>query len=92
MLGPGTLFGISAWLACKERITVHFKQPRHFLTACTPEGVARRSNLDVDETGLLENPLPACARQAAGDSSRPEIDVSHCRLRNGFAVCDIGEL
>lgn len=92
MLGPGTPFGISAGLACKERITVHFKQPRLFLTACTPEGVARRSNLDVDETGLLENPLPACARQAAGDSSRPEIDVSHCRIRDGFAVCDIGEL
>ncbi len=71
MLGPGTLFGISAGLARKERVAVHLEHPRLFLTARTPKSVAQRTNLDVDETGLLENSLPACARQAAGDSSRP---------------------
>ena len=80
MRGPGALLRISAGLTGNERIPVYLEHPCFLLTACAAEGVAGGSNLDVDKTGLLEHPLPACTRQAAGDSSGPQIDVTDSRL------------
>ena len=92
MRGPGALLRISAGLTGNERIPVYLEHPRFLLTACAAEGVAGGSNLDVDKTGLLEHPLPACTRQAAGDSSGPQIDVTDGRLGHRLGICDIGEL
>ncbi len=83
---------ISAGLASNERIAVYFEHPCFPLTACAAEGVAGGPNLDVDKTRLFEHPLPACTRQATGDSCSPQIDVTDSRLGHGFGVSDIGEL
>ena len=90
--GPGAHLRISAGLASNERIAVYFEHPCFPLTASAAEGVAGGPNLDVDKTRLFEHPLPACARQATGDSSSPQIDVTDSRLGHGFGVSDIGEL
>ncbi len=92
MRGLGAPFRISAGLVGNERIPVYLEHPRFLLTGCTAEGVAGGSNLDVDKTGLLEHPLPACTRQAAGDSSGPQIDVTDSRLGYRLGISDIGKL
>ena len=66
--------------------------PGVLLSTCTAEGIDRGSDLDVFESGFLEHPFPACARQAPYDSARPEIDVADRLLRDRLAVCDVGEL
>ncbi len=88
----GSIFRISAGLAGNERIAVHLERPRSLLTACAAEGVAGGPNLDVDKTRLLEHPLPACARQAAGNSCGPKIDVADSRLGHGLGISDVSEL
>lgn len=82
----------STRLATKKRIAVHLELTGLLFTAGTSKRVTGRPNLDVDKSGLLEHSLPARARQAAGNSSRPQVNVADRRLRYGFPVCDISEL
>lgn len=60
---------------------------------CRPaESIYGRTDLDVPKPGFLKHPFPACARQASGDSTRPEINVAHNILGNRLAIGDVGEL
>ena len=61
-------------------------------TEGTAEGVDGIADSNVDESGGLEKSVPACTRQATGDSTRPEIDVALGLFGHGHAVGDVGEL
>ncbi len=61
----------STRLACEEWIPIHFEHTGVFFSASTSKGVTRGPDLDLDESGLLEHPPPACTRQATSDSSSP---------------------
>src|SRR3972149_3706012 len=76
----------------KKRISVYIERPGVLFPSCPPEGIDGRSDLDIHKTGFLKHPFPACARQAPGDSARPQVDVADRRLRDRLAVRDIGEL
>jgi len=57
-----------------------------------PESVYRRADTDINETALLEHLPPACARQAAGNSIGPQVDVADRRFRYRLAIRDVGKL
>lgn len=76
----------------KKRIAVDVEHPGFLFPLRPPESVDGRSDRNIHKPGFPEHPFPACARQAPGDSVRPQVNVSNRRLRNRFAVCDIGEL
>lgn len=82
----------STRLTSEKRIAVNLEQPCFLLATGAAKGVAARPDLDFHKSGLFEHPLPARARQAASDSSSPEVDVAHRRLRHRVSVRDIGEL
>jgi hypothetical protein len=58
-------------LASQEGVAVHLEGSGPFLAAGSAEGVDRRPHDDVDEAGILEDSLPACAQQASGNSAGP---------------------
>ncbi len=82
----------SVRLAGHERISEDFELSCFLLTACTPEGVNRRPDPDVEEPDVFKHFLPGCARQTTGNSSGPKIDVVNRRLGHRFAVGNIREL
>jgi hypothetical protein len=47
---------------------------------------------DFHKPDLFQHLLPACARQASGNSGSPEVNVADRRFGNGLAVRDVGEL
>lgn len=83
---------MSARFSREKRVAEDLEQPRLALPASTPEGVDRGADFDLNETGFLQYLLPACARQATSNSSRPEIDVADRRFGNRLAVRYVGEL
>jgi hypothetical protein len=82
----------SSLLARQKWIAVNIEQASFGFPPGSFEGVGRRTDLDFDEARLFEHFLPARARQAAGDSSGPQVDIANGRLGDRLAVCDIGEL
>ena len=92
IIGARTDVISSVRLAGHERISEDLELSCFLLTACTPEGVDRRSDPDVDEPDVFKHFLPGCARQTAGNSSGPKIDVLNRRLGHRLAVGDIREL
>ena len=78
--------------ACEKGVAKHLEQPRLALAAGAAEGINRRADPNIDETALLEHMPPACARQAAGNSVGPQVDIAEGTCRNLLAVGDVGEL
>ena len=58
-------------LAGQERVTEDFVGAGFVLALRTPEGVDRRTDAHLDEARLFEELLPACTRQATGNSAGP---------------------
>src|SRR5438067_12317733 len=83
---------LSLGVAGKEAVTEHFVCPGLLLTLRTAERVDWLTDTDADEADLVEHRLPACARQATGNSAGPQVDVAQCLGGHGLAVGDIGEL
>ena len=79
-------------LAGEERIAVHVERASVLLAAGATEGVDGLTDLDVDEACAFEESLPACARQATGDSTGPQIDVALRFLGHWPPVGDVREL
>ena len=63
-----------------------------FFAACSAEGVDGLTDLHIDEANGLEEFLPACARQATGNSTGPEINLASCRFGHRVAIGNVGEL
>ena len=76
----------------QEGVTVHVELASLFLTGSATEGVHRRTYLHLFEARLLEHRDPTCARQATGNSTRPQVDLAHCLLGDGPPVGNVGEL
>ena len=52
----------------------------------------RLTNLNAYESGVYQHRPPAFARKAAGDSSRPKVDIPYRALRHGLTIGNIAEL
>ena len=76
----------------QERVSVDIEESRLLFTSRFPESVIRLTDLNVHEAGIRKHPPPAFARKAAGDSSRPEIDITYRTLGDRLAVSDIAKL
>jgi hypothetical protein len=61
--------GPSARFARQKRIPEHFERAGIFLAAGAAEGI--NSGPDLDEARIFRYLLPACTRQATGDSGGP---------------------
>ena len=83
---------MSARFSREIRVAEDLEQPRLALPASSPEGVDRRADFDLNETAFFQYLLPACARQAAGNSIGPQVDIADSRLRYDPAGGDVGEL
>ena len=84
--------GYSARFSRQKRVAIDFKCPRVWLATGTTKRIDGGTSCNGFEARHFEHPLPACARQASGDSSRPEIDVAYRGLRYWFPVGNIREL
>jgi hypothetical protein len=54
--------------------------------------VSPPSDLEVAETGILDDDRKLCFQQSAGHSTLPEIDVAPGVLRDRFLHTDVGDL
>ena len=86
------IYETSSALARQKRIAVNLEHASFRFTLGAFEGVRRRSDLDIGEARLFQHFLPARARQAAGDSSGPQVDIANGRFGDRLAVCNISEL
>jgi hypothetical protein len=77
---------------CQKGIANDLEQPGLAFTTGTAEGVNRRADPDIDKTALLKHLPPACARQASGNSVRPQVDIAEGACRNLLAVRNVGKL
>jgi hypothetical protein len=84
--------GLCPRFVSQKGVTKHLEQPCLALAAGATKGVNGRADPDIDETALLEDMPPACARQATGNSVRPQIDIAERACRNFLAVRDVGKL
>jgi hypothetical protein len=73
-------------------VSKHFKPSRVGLAICTTESVNRGSNMDIDEATFFDQTLPACTRQATGNSGGPKVNVGNRGFRYRLSVGDIGKL
>ena len=62
------------------------------LAAGAGECVDRVADPDIDESGVVENCLPARTGQPAGNSTSPQVDVAQRPRGDRAAVGDVGEL
>ena len=83
---------MSARFSREKRVAEDLEQPRLALPASAPEGVDRGADFDLNETAFFQYLLPACARQATGNSIGPQVDVADSRLWHGPAGGDVSEL
>ena len=79
-------------LVGNECVAEDLEQSRLALPASATESVNRRTYINVYETAFLQHPPPACARQATGNSVRPEVDLMERRFRYGLAARNVAEL
>src|SRR4029077_7947005 len=75
--------------AGSNRVAEGAKLPSALLATRAGKRVEGISQLDVDEPGSADHRLPPCARQGAGDSTGPEIDVMKRLLRDGALEADV---
>src|SRR4029077_18703620 len=75
--------------ASSNRVAERAELPGALLSASARERVEWICQLDVEEPGAADHRLPPCARQGAGDSTRPEIDVAKRFLRDGAFEADV---
>src|SRR5436309_3534607 len=73
-------------LAGEEGVTEHLVGPGLLLTLGAAERVDGLADAHVHEADLLEHRLPACARQATGNSAGPQVDVAQRLWRYRLAV------
>jgi hypothetical protein len=73
-------------------VSKHFKPSRVGFAICTTESVNGRSNTDIDEATFFDQILPACTRQATGNSGGPKVNVGNRGFRYRLSVGDIGKL
>ena len=76
----------------QKTIAEDLEKPGIWLTVGIREYVYRRANFNADKAAIFQHLLPACTRQATGNSSGPEIDVADRRFRHRLAVRDVAEL
>ena len=76
----------------QEGVAKDLEQPRLALPTSAAEGINGGADLDFVEPAFFQYTPPACARQATGNSVRPEIDVADRGFRHRFTSSDIGEL
>jgi len=55
----------------QERIAEDLEAARVGLAAGTAESIHTGADLNICETGIFQHLLPACTRQATGNSGRP---------------------
>src|SRR5207244_11924748 len=79
----------SCGTAGSNRIAEGAELPSALLSACSRECVERIRQLDVDQARAADHRLPPRARQGAGDSTRPEIDVTKRLLRDTALKADV---
>jgi hypothetical protein len=75
-----------------EGITIDLESSRVLLATRALKCVNRRADPHIHKSDLFQHCLPGCTRQTAGNSSRPEIDVSDRSRRHGLAVGNVGKL
>lgn len=85
-------WGQFAGLMTEEGMTINGKRSGILFATRTAEHIDRRANLTIDKAGLAQHFAPACTRQATGDSSRPQVNVSNRLLGDFVSVGDIGKL
>jgi hypothetical protein len=61
--------------ARQEGVPEYFELPRIRLTFGAAKCVDRWPNTDIHEATVLNHLLPGCARQTAGNSGRPKVNV-----------------
>ena len=83
---------LSAGFAGQKRISEHLEGARIRLAARTAEGIAGRSDLNIDEAAVAEHLAPAYTRQATGNSGCPKVDIIDRFRRHRLAIGDVGEL
>src|SRR4029077_3855141 len=72
-----------------NRVAEGPKLPSALLATRAGKRVEGISQLDVDEPGAADHRLPPCARQGAGDSTGPEIDITKRLLRDGALKANV---
>jgi hypothetical protein len=75
-----------------ERVAVDAKRARVGFAVGALERVDRGTDRDVNETCFFNQCRPACTRQATGNSTRPQIDLTAGFLGNWFGVGNVREL
>ncbi len=75
-----------------ERVAVDLECPSLVFADGSAERVDGWTDLNIDETGLLEHLSPALTGQPTGDSASPQVDVAQRLWRHGPAVRDVGKL
>ena len=76
----------------QKGVTKDFEQPRLDFAAGIAKGINRRAGPHIHETALLKHVLPACTRQAPGNSVSPQVDTAQRPRPDFLAVRDIRKL
>ncbi len=79
-------------LSGEEGVPVDLERAGIGLAGSTAEGVDGRADLDVDEADFGEHLMPALTGQPTGNSTGPQVDVTHGFWWDGSTVGDVGEL
>jgi hypothetical protein len=85
-------FVLNSSFAGDESVAKHFKDTGVGFAPGTVKSIDRFPDLEIHETTTLNQLLPACTRQASGDSRSPQINITHHRFRYRFAIGDVGKL
>jgi hypothetical protein len=75
-----------------ESVAKHFKDTGVGFAPGTFKSIDRFPDLEIHEPTTLNQLLPTCTRQASGNSSSPQVNVTRRRLRYRFAIGDVGKL
>ena len=76
----------------QERVSIDIEEPGLLFTSRFSERVTGFTDLDTYESCFQQHRPPAFARKAAGDSSRPKIDIAYCALGHRLTVGNVAEL
>ena len=82
----------STWTVGTEGVPPHVVCSGVGLPACSTEGVDRFADDHIDKPDVDQHLLPACTRQATGNSTSPQVNLAGRLLGNGESVGDVGEL
>ena len=82
----------SVELSSEEGVPVDLEGAGVGLAGSAAEGVDGWADLDVDEADFGEHLVPARTGQPTGNSTGPQVDVTHGFGWDGSTVGDVGEL